>query len=174
MLFDVKRHPQFFLINAVGPMFVTENCLRDPFGFTWRSALEFDVRATECSSTQNPAEAAKVPEAVHFAVVLVLQVLVLLSSLTFFLPLSSDSRGGGERVSYAATLMLTIMATLLFTADKRPQTDVPQEGLTAVQGVTGYSIVFQASQACFRVSWMSARSHHVNAPYRCDKDPEER
>merc|ERR1719506_2935337 len=45
--------------------------------------------------------------------------IVGLSLLTFWLPIQEQYAGNGERISFSVTLLLTIMATTLFTAESR-------------------------------------------------------
>lgn len=52
--------------------------------------------------------------------VMPLTMVLVLGALTFFLPLSSDASGSGERLAFTVTLFLTIIAVMLFTAEKRP------------------------------------------------------
>ena len=74
-------------------------------------------RSKKCSVQRNP----------HFVVynaVLPMVVVVGLSVLAFWLPISPDHAGSGERIGYCVTLLLTILATTLFTAESRPKTSV--------------------------------------------------
>lgn len=46
--------------------------------------------------------------------------MVMLSTLTFWIPVNPDYSGSGERLAYCITSLLTIVAIVLFTADRRP------------------------------------------------------
>eukprot|EP00928_Gymnodinium_smaydae_P068908 TRINITY_DN5220_c1_g1_i4.p1 TRINITY_DN5220_c1_g1~~TRINITY_DN5220_c1_g1_i4.p1 ORF type:complete len:404 (-),score=69.55 TRINITY_DN5220_c1_g1_i4:130-1341(-) len=49
--------------------------------------------------------------------------MVIMSSLSFWIPLSNARGGSGERITFASTSLLTIVAIVLFTADRRPMLD---------------------------------------------------
>lgn len=49
-----------------------------------------------------------------------LTMVVILGAFTFWLPIRADSSGSDERLGYTVTLLLTIIAIMLFTAEKRP------------------------------------------------------
>jgi hypothetical protein len=69
----------------------------------------------------------KVQRNPHFIVynaVLPMVVVVGLSVLAFWLPIIPEHAGSGERIGYCVTLLLTILATSLFTAESRPKTSV--------------------------------------------------
>jgi len=46
--------------------------------------------------------------------------MVTLGSLAFWIPLNTEAPGSGERLGYTITCLLTIVAIVFFTADKRP------------------------------------------------------
>lgn len=52
--------------------------------------------------------------------ILPMLMMVILSSIAFWIPVNPEFAGAGERMSFAITCMLTIVAVDLFTADKRP------------------------------------------------------
>merc|ERR1719331_3542538 len=56
-----------------------------------------------------------------------MMLVVVLACFTFWLPLDGDKSGGGERLSYCSTLLLTIFAVTLFTAEGRPHTVLEQK-----------------------------------------------
>lgn len=49
-----------------------------------------------------------------------LALLMVLSAITPWLAFETDHSGSGERLSFSLTLLLTVFATMLFTAEKRP------------------------------------------------------
>lgn len=52
--------------------------------------------------------------------ILPMLLMVILSSFAFWMPINPSMPGSGERMGYAITCLLTIVAVGLFTADKRP------------------------------------------------------
>lgn len=90
--------------------------------FNWSTCPENDWEATgkRWSSFRITLQLERFPAYPLIHTMVPTTLVMLLSSLTFFLPLAEGYTGSGERVGFAVTLLLTIIAIMLFTAEQRP------------------------------------------------------
>lgn len=81
---------------------------------------EYNLISSKFSSLEMVIHARRLPHYYVSNAILPLLLLTTLSTLVAWLPVSSSLAGGGERLGFALTLLLTVFATMLFTAGKRP------------------------------------------------------
>eukprot|EP00929_Paragymnodinium_shiwhaense_P118283 TRINITY_DN90218_c0_g1_i1.p1 TRINITY_DN90218_c0_g1~~TRINITY_DN90218_c0_g1_i1.p1 ORF type:complete len:535 (-),score=46.60 TRINITY_DN90218_c0_g1_i1:431-2035(-) len=86
--------------------------------------------------------------------------MVFLSALTFWIPVNPDYSGSGERLAYSITSLLTIIAVVLFTATKRPESE-ETTWLDRLQASCISMVFVTVVETCF-VFWLEATYSDVS------------
>eukprot|EP00929_Paragymnodinium_shiwhaense_P047385 TRINITY_DN24036_c0_g1_i1.p1 TRINITY_DN24036_c0_g1~~TRINITY_DN24036_c0_g1_i1.p1 ORF type:complete len:396 (-),score=45.28 TRINITY_DN24036_c0_g1_i1:214-1401(-) len=86
--------------------------------------------------------------------------MVFLSALTFWIPVNADYSGSGERLAFSSTALLTIIAVVLFTASKRPESE-ETTWLDRLQASCISMVFVTVVETCF-VFWLEATYSDVS------------
>jgi hypothetical protein len=82
--------------------------------------MTYDLTGSGFSTVKMDIVLQRLPMYFVLNAVLPMWMMVILSNFAFWIPINPEWAGAGERLSFAVTCLLTIVAVGLFTAEKRP------------------------------------------------------